>query len=60
MAVELVKIMGIPAGVVINRYLKENDNQTIEDYCLDEGLPVLLKIPLLGNWPPVMPAGNWR
>ena len=45
LAVELVRIMGIPVGVVINRYLEGSDNQSIEDYCRQEGLPVLLKIP---------------
>lgn len=45
LAVELIKIMKIPAGVVINRYLENSDNRSIEEYCEREGLPVLLKIP---------------
>ncbi len=45
LAVELTRIMGIPAGVVINRYLENSGNLTIEQYCQQEGLPVLLKIP---------------
>ncbi len=44
LAVEVVKILGIPCGVVINRS-GENDNET-EKYCRQEGLPVLMKIPL--------------
>ncbi len=45
LAVELVGVMGIPAGVVINRYLENSDNNSIEQYCRQEGVPVLLKIP---------------
>ena len=45
LAVELVKKMGIPAGIVINRYLGSSDNEPIEEYCRREGLPIWLKIP---------------
>jgi MinD superfamily P-loop ATPase len=44
LAVETVKIMGIPCGVVINRAGKDNHN--IEEYCRQENLPILLTIPL--------------
>ncbi|MFO8100943.1 MAG: ATP-binding protein [Dehalococcoidia bacterium] len=44
LAVEVVKTLGIPRGVVINRS-GENDEDT-EEYCRQEGLPVLMKIPL--------------
>ncbi len=44
LAVEVVKVLGIPCGVVINRS-SENDSET-EKYCREEGLPVLMKIPL--------------
>ncbi len=44
LAVEVVKTLGIPCGVIINRS-GENDNKT-EQYCHQEGLPVLMKIPL--------------
>lgn len=44
LAVEVVKTLGIPCGVVINRS-GENDNET-EEYCVQEGMPVLMKIPL--------------
>jgi MinD superfamily P-loop ATPase len=44
LAVEMLKKLGIPCGVVINRdsvgYYK------IEHYCHEQGIPVLLKIPL--------------
>jgi MinD superfamily P-loop ATPase len=44
LAVETVKKLEIPCGVVINR--AGSDNGKVEDYCLKEGLPVLLTIPL--------------
>ncbi|MDD5338917.1 MAG: ATP-binding protein [Dehalococcoidales bacterium] len=43
LAVETVKALGIPCGIVINRAGKDND--VIEDYCVKENLPVLLTIP---------------
>jgi MinD superfamily P-loop ATPase len=43
LAVETVKILGIPCGIVINRAGK--DNRNIEEYCLKENVPVLLTIP---------------
>jgi len=43
LAVETVKTLGIPCGIVINRAGKDND--VIENYCLKENLPVLLTIP---------------
>jgi MinD superfamily P-loop ATPase len=44
LAVETVKILGIPCGIIINRAGRDNSN--IEEYCLKEDLPVLLTIPL--------------
>jgi MinD superfamily P-loop ATPase len=44
LAVTTVKTLGVPCGVIINRAGKDNGN--IEEYCLKENLPVLLKIPL--------------
>ncbi|MBM7622697.1 ATP-binding protein [Sporohalobacter salinus] len=44
MAVEVVKKLDKPYGVIINR--SENDaNQIIEDYCTAEDIPILLRIP---------------
>ncbi len=44
LAVEAVSTLGIPCGVIINRS-GENDTAT-ENYCGQENIPVLLKIPL--------------
>ena len=44
LAVEVVKELGIPCGVVINRDSK-GDN-SVEKYCQAEGVPLLLHIPL--------------
>ncbi len=44
LAVEVVKVLKIPCGIIINRS-GGNDNDT-EAYCRKEALPVLLKIPL--------------
>lgn len=42
-AVSLVKKLGVPFGIVINKALK--NNSLIEDYCKGEGIEILLKIP---------------
>lgn len=42
-AVQLIKSMGIPGGVVINR--SGTDDWLIEEYCESEGMPVLGRIP---------------
>jgi len=42
-AAELVKKMGIRAGVVLNK--AGSYDQLIDDYCNQDGLPVLMKIP---------------
>ena len=42
-AVRLVKKLGIPAGVVINR--SGEGDERIEEYCSSEGIPVLGRIP---------------
>jgi MinD superfamily P-loop ATPase len=47
LAVEVVRKLGIPCGVVINRV--GVGNQEVEQYCHREGIPVLLKIPLDRN-----------
>ena len=43
LAVELTKEMGIPSGIVVNRYIP--GNTIIEEFADEEGIPVLLKIP---------------
>jgi MinD superfamily P-loop ATPase len=47
LAVDVVNKLGIPCGVVINRV--GVGNQEIERYCYQEGIPILLKIPLDRN-----------
>jgi len=44
LAVETVKKLGVPCGVVINR--ASAGNGKMEEYCLKENLPILLTIPL--------------
>jgi MinD superfamily P-loop ATPase len=44
LAVEVIRKLGIPCGVVINRE-GVGDNK-LEEYCNAEGLPILLRIPL--------------
>jgi len=44
LAVEMIKTLGIPCGVIINRSGK--NDASLEEYCEKEGIPVLLKIPL--------------
>ena len=44
LAVEVVRKLDIPCGVVVNR-AGIGDNK-VEEYCLKEGIPVLLTIPL--------------
>jgi MinD superfamily P-loop ATPase len=44
LAVETVKEMKIPCGVVINRNM--DGEEMVAQYCQDEEIPVLLKIPL--------------
>lgn len=44
LAVETIRKLDIPCGVVINR-AGVGDNK-VEEYCLNEGIPVLLQIPL--------------
>jgi MinD superfamily P-loop ATPase len=44
LAVEVVKLMQIPCGVVLNR--AGSGNERIEDYCKSEGISVMLTIPL--------------
>lgn len=42
-AVSLVKKLGFPFGIVINKALE--NNSLLEDYCKKEGIEILLKIP---------------
>ncbi|NCA98027.1 MAG: (4Fe-4S)-binding protein [Clostridia bacterium] len=42
-AAELVKTMGIPAGIVLNKAGK--NNSIIEAFCAENNLPILIKIP---------------
>ena len=44
LAADVVKLLGIPSGVVINRDGAEAGE--VEDFCRERGLPVLLHIPL--------------
>jgi MinD superfamily P-loop ATPase len=44
LAVETVKALSIPCGVVINRDI--DGERKVEQYCRNENIPVLLKIPL--------------
>jgi len=44
LAVEVVRKLGIPCGVVINRV--GIGGEEVEKYCHQEGIPILLRIPL--------------
>jgi MinD superfamily P-loop ATPase len=44
LAVETIKELKIPCGVVINRNI--DGEEKVEQYCREEGIPVLLTIPL--------------
>lgn len=44
LAVEVMRKLSIPCGIVINR--EGVGDRKLEDYCSEEGLPVLLHIPL--------------
>ena len=44
LAVEMAQELGTPCGVVLNR--ATNDDSTVEEFCRERGLPVLMKIPL--------------
>jgi MinD superfamily P-loop ATPase len=44
LAVEVVRKLAIPCGVVINR--AGVGDSRVEEYCLGEGIPILLTIPL--------------
>lgn len=44
-AVELLKKLRLPGGVVINRSLGGGGEASIVSYCRGEGIPILLKIP---------------
>ena len=44
LAVEMVRSLSIPCGVVINR--DGVGDTKVEEYCLNEGIPILLRIPL--------------
>lgn len=47
LAVQTLKKMGIPFGVVINR--ADIGDRTVQDYCEQENVPVLLSIPMDRN-----------
>jgi MinD superfamily P-loop ATPase len=42
LAVDVVRTLGIPFGVIINR--SDIGDERVEQYCLEEGIPVLMKI----------------
>ena len=44
-AVSLVRKMGIPFGVVVNKAMRED--QSIQEYCKTEGIEVLMEIPYM-------------
>jgi len=44
LAVDMLNKLGIPCGVVINR--DGVGDSKVEEYCLQEGVPILLRIPL--------------
>lgn len=44
LAVEMLRVLGVPCGVVINRDVPGND--IIDRYCEKQGLSVLMRIPL--------------
>ncbi|MCK4353891.1 MAG: ATP-binding protein [Dehalococcoidia bacterium] len=47
LAVELVRKLQIPCGVIINR--SGVGDEKVEQYCQEQGIPILLKIPLDRN-----------
>jgi MinD superfamily P-loop ATPase len=44
LAVETVRVLGVPCGVILNR--AGQGNSLIEDYCSKEDIPILLSIPM--------------
>lgn len=44
LAVEMIKKLKIPMGVVINR--SDIGNAQVEDYCKKEGIPIIMRIPM--------------
>jgi MinD superfamily P-loop ATPase len=44
LAAEVARALGVPAGVVINR--DGVGDKAVDDFCLENGLPILMRIPL--------------
>lgn len=44
LAVEMLEVLGVPCGVIINRHVDDVD--IIDHYCQEKGLDILLRIPL--------------
>jgi len=44
LAVDMVKALGIPCGIVLNR--AGGTYSKVEEYCLEQNIPLLMKIPL--------------
>jgi MinD superfamily P-loop ATPase len=44
LAVDMVKALGIPCGIVLNR--SGGTYNRVEEYCLEVGIPLLMRIPL--------------
>ena len=44
LAVEMAQEVGVPCGIVLNR--ATTDDSTVEEFCRERGLPVLMRIPL--------------
>jgi len=55
-AVGVTRELGIPAGVVINR--DDLEDRSIEAYCEEQGLPILLRIPFARSIAESIAAGE--
>jgi MinD superfamily P-loop ATPase len=44
LAVEMLRILRIPFGVAVNR--SDVGDDKVDDYCLRENIPILMKIPM--------------
>ena len=48
MVCELVNLFNKPYGVVINKYL--DDQNPAEEFCFEKGIDIIGRIPLIRNW----------
>jgi MinD superfamily P-loop ATPase len=58
LAVELVKHLGLPCGVVVNRTGLGGKTSEVDDYCDSEGIPVLAHIPFDRRYATCYAHGN--